>query len=111
MKEAKLLYWDKGRSSMSSGKTIVIEMDIWLVPESQRHLYPDGLKFGWIAFDVANPDEKILVDYNPKKGFHYHIDDQPIIKLKWVSLTEALKFFYDKVQEKFSDFPAESEVH
>jgi len=52
-----------------------------------------------------------LVDYNPKKGFHYHIDDQPIIKLKWVSLTEALKFFYDKVQEKLGDFLAENEVY
>jgi len=46
MKEASLLYHKKGRFLMNSGKTIIIEMDIWLVPEKKRHLYPDGLKFG-----------------------------------------------------------------
>jgi len=46
MKEANLIYWRKGRFQMGSGKTIIIEMDIWLVPEPKRHLYPNGLKFG-----------------------------------------------------------------
>lgn len=92
---------------MSSGKTIIIEMDIWLVPETKKHLYPDGLKFGWISLNKDNPDERILVDYHPKKGFHYHVDNEPIIKLEWVSLPQALNFFYEKVQEKFGDFLAE----
>ena len=88
---------------MNSGKTIIIEMDIWLVPEKKRHLYPDGLKFGWIACNKDDPDERILVDYNPKKGFHYHLE-QEIISLEWVSLSEALNFFYKKVKEKFGGF-------
>ncbi|KLL02639.1 MAG: hypothetical protein MRERV_82c006 [Mycoplasmataceae bacterium RV_VA103A] len=104
MEEAILLYHKKGRFPMSSGKTIIIEMDIWLVPESKRHLYPDGLKFGWIACNKDNPNERILVDYNLKKGFHYHIDNEPIIRLKWVSLSETLNFFYEKVHKKFGDF-------
>ncbi|KLL02709.1 MAG: hypothetical protein MRERV_75c005 [Mycoplasmataceae bacterium RV_VA103A] len=104
MKEADLIYWKKGRFSMSSGKIIIIEMDIWLVSGPKRHLYPDGLKFGWIAVNKDNCEEKILVDYNPKKGFHYHIDNQPIIKLEWIFLVEAFKFFYEKVHEKFGDF-------
>ena len=89
---------------MSSGKTIIIEMDIWLVPEPKRHLYPSGLKFGWTALNKDNPEERILVDYQPKKGFHYHLDNKPIIKLEWVSLAEALKFFSEKVREKFGNF-------
>jgi len=88
---------------MSSGKIIIIEMDVWLVPEPKRHLYPNGLKFGWIALNKDNPAEKILVDYQPKKGFHYHLDNK-IIKLEWVSLAEAFKFFYEKVHERFGDF-------
>ena len=88
---------------MSSGKTIIIEIDIWLVPELKRHLYPEGLKFGWIACNKDNPDERILVDYNPKKGFHYHLDEK-IIRLEWISLSEALSLFYTKVQEKFGNF-------
>ena len=51
-----------------------------------------------------NPDERILVDYHPKKEFHYHIDDEPIIKLEWLSLPHALTFFFEKVQGKFGDF-------
>ncbi len=90
---------------MSSGKTIIIEMDVWLVPELKKHLYPDGLKFGWIALNKDNPAEKILVDYQPKKGFHYHLDNNPIVKLEWISLSAAFKFFSEKVHEKFGDFP------
>ena len=55
MKDADLKYWKKGRFLMSSGKTIIIETDIWLVPEDKRSLYPDGLKFGWVAFNIDNP--------------------------------------------------------
>ena len=103
MERASLIFWNKERFIMSSGKTIIIEVDIWLVPELKRHLYPNGLKFGWIALNENNLDERILVDYNPKKGFHYHWD-QKIIKLEWISLPEALNFFYEKVREKFGDF-------
>jgi len=101
MDGANLIYWKKGRFSTSSGKTIIIEMDIWLVPEPKRHLYPSGLKFGWIACNEDNPAERILVDYNLKKGFHYHFDQEPIVKLEWVSLEQALDLFYKKVYEKF----------
>ena len=104
MEEAKLIYWNKGKFPMASGKRIIIEMDIWLTPEFKRHIYPDGLKFGWIACNEDNPAERILVDYNPKKGFHYHVDSEPIINLEWISLSEALNFFYEKVHEKFGDF-------
>ncbi|CAG8824091.1 26515_t:CDS:2, partial [Gigaspora margarita] len=48
-----------------------------------------------------NPNERILVDYNLKKGFHYHVDNEPIVRLEWVSLDETLSFFYEKVHEKF----------
>ena len=107
MKDADLKYWKKGRFLMSSGKTIIIETDIWLVPEDKRSLYPDGLKFGWVAFNIDNPDEQLLVDYNTKKGFHYHLDKKVIAKLEWISLLEAFNFFYEKVYEKFGDFQEE----
>jgi hypothetical protein len=110
MKNANLIYWKKGRFLMSSGKTIIIEMDIWLVPEEKSHLYPDGLKFGWIACDKDNPNEQLLVDYNIKKGFHYHVDDEPIVKLEWVSLAEALNFFSEKVHKKFGEFAKEINI-
>jgi hypothetical protein len=104
MSEAELKYWKKGRFLMSSGKIIIIEMDIWLVPEEKRSLYPNGLKFGWIACNRDNPEERVLVDYNPKKGFHYHVDNDQIVKLKWTSLGEAINFFYQQVREKFGEF-------
>lgn len=89
---------------MSSGKTIIIEMDVWLVPEPKRHLYPDGLKFGWIACNKDNTSERILVDYNPKKGFHYHWDKESIVRLEWISLEQAQQLFLRMIKEKFGEF-------
>lgn len=104
MEEANLIFWNKERFLMSSDKTIIIEVDIWLVPESKRHLYPEGLKFGWIACNKDDPEERILVDYNLKKGFHYHIDNEPIVKLKWISLKNAQQLFIEMIKEKFGEF-------
>lgn len=104
MEGANLAFWNKERFLMSSGKTIIIEVDIWLVPEPKRHLYPDGLKFGWIACNKDNPDERILVDYHPKKGFHYHWDTEPIVKLEWISLEQAQQLFLRMIKKRFGEF-------
>ena len=110
MDGAKLAFWNKERFVMSSGKTIIIEVDIWSVPEIKRHLYPNGLKFGWIACNWDNPDERILVDYHPKKGFHYHIDQEPIVKLEWISLKHSQQLFVKMVKEKFGEFIEETNI-
>ena len=103
MTKAQLLLKENKKYLMSTGKIITIATDLWLVPESRRHLYPNGLKFGWIAFNDDNPEEKILIDYNPQKGFHYHIDDH-IVKLTWVSLENAQQLFTKMIQAKFGEF-------
>jgi len=110
MKGAKLIFWNKERFIMSSGKTIIIEVDIWSVPEPKRHLYPDGLKFGWIACNKENPDERILVDYNLKKGFHYHVDQEPIVKLEWVSLEHTQQLFIKMTKKKFGEFVEKTSI-
>lgn len=104
MTKARLLLKENKKYLMSSGKIITIATDLWLVPEPQREFYPDGLKFGWIAFNDDNPEEKLLVDYNPKKGFHYHFDDKPIVKLEWTSLEKAQQLFSQMVKDKFGKF-------
>ena len=111
MNKAQLLLKENKKYLMNTGKIITIATDLWLVPKDQRRFYPNGLKFGWIAFNDDNPDERILVDYNPKKGFHYHLDEKPIVKLKWVSLENAQKLFAKMVQEKFGEFIKEIERH
>ena len=109
MTKAQLLLKENKKYLMSSEKIITIATDLWLVPEPQREFYPDGLKFGWIAFNDDNPEEKLLIDYNPKKGFHYHLDDQPIVKLEWISLEHSQQLFMKMVKEKFGEISQELE--
>lgn len=112
MTKARLLLKENKKYLMSSGKIITIATDLWLIAEPRKHLYPDGLKFGWIAFNDEDPNERILLDYtNPKKGFHYHLDHQPIVKLEWISLKVAQQLFKQMIKEKFGEIVQEIEKY
>ena len=69
--------------------------------------FPENYKFSWIAFNIDNPDERVLFDNHPGKPPHYHIDKKPSVYFKWISLAASRKLFFQKVYERFGYFDYE----
>lgn len=84
-------------------------MDLYAIPEPDRSQYPDGYRFSWIAFDVDNPDCRVLFDCHPPKGPHIHVDGQPEVLVHWVSIENTEEEFFKKVQDHFGHFIVEDE--
>lgn len=69
--------------------------------EEQKH-YPEGYRFGWIAYDSLNPNKRVLYDCHPSKGAHYHLDgEEPGTPFEWQGLEKATQAFWHKVWEHF----------
>jgi hypothetical protein len=77
-------------------------MEVHKIDEPEGQKYPDGLRFGWIAFDRLEKNKSVLFDCHPPKGAHYHINgEQPGTPFEWKGLDEAMDFFWSKVWEHF----------
>jgi hypothetical protein len=66
--KAHLLYYVK---ETIEGRYI-LELSIHDVGKSKQ--YPDGIKYGFICFDIKTK-KKVLMDNHHPKGPHIHIDD------------------------------------
>jgi hypothetical protein len=78
------------------------------VPGGDKKGFPEGYRFSWIAFDPLEPGPRILFDCHAPKGPHLHVDGDPVgVPYQWISLAEAEKFFFAKVQERFGMFVKE----
>lgn len=84
-----------------SGRRLSIFMDLWEVKKPQRGLFLDWYRLSWIAFDLDEPDQKILIDAHPPKGIHMHVNEQNAQELVLQTLENALEFFRERVEEKF----------
>ncbi len=74
--KAVLLFGSRRLFETVTGKTVVMEMDLYELPDAT----PDDelsarYKFSWIAFDQAAPNTRVLFDCHASKGMHFHIDD------------------------------------
>ena len=85
---------------------MLIELDLYKLPEPYDSNYPEGYKFSWIALDLSDPKKRVLFDCHTPKGPHFHIDEEKEgASFEWVSLSNAQQFFYLKVIEHFGEIP------
>ena len=81
-----------------------IRRELYKIHGEAGKQYPDGYRFGWIAFDRFNKMKSVLFDCHPPKGAHYHIDgEQPGTSFEWTGLNDATTLFWMKVWEHFGD--------
>lgn len=103
--DATRIYRNKFSIGCEGDRTVTIYMDLFHVPGGQEKGLPEGYKFSWIALDPSDSEARILFDCHPPKGPHLHVDSEKVgVPYQWVSLDEAEKFFFDKVQERFGKF-------
>ena len=103
-----LIYRNKYAIACENERSVTIYMDLFHVSGGHEKGLPEGYKFSWIAFDLLEPGPRILFDSHAPKGPHLHVDSDPVgVPYQWVSLDEAEKFFFDKVQERFGKFVKE----
>ena len=99
--DAMLIYRRRVTRRTLKGREIRLVMDLYEIPEPDKGKYPDGYRFSWIAFDVELPEKRVLFDCHPPKGPHLHVDGEPEIYFKWVSLEETEELFFSKIQDRF----------
>lgn len=101
--KAALLFEGRWLFAAGAGKTIVMEMDLYELPDAS----PNGMlgmryKFSWIAFERESPTKRVLFDCHAPKGPHFHIDDAKDGQaFDCTSISEAVQFFREKVTERF----------
>lgn len=109
--DAKKLFEERFTIQLTNGKTIVVFMDLYQLTEQRSKFFPEGYKFSWIAFDIDNPEHRVLFDCHPPKGPHVHIDGDPKgMPFEWKGLEIAQTFFFKKVKERFGPFMDEEEL-
>lgn len=101
----RLLFHEKEKFVLSSGKEIVIEMKLFLMANKSKEEYPEDYQFTWIAFNKNNPQEKVLFDNHHGKPPHYHIDLDFSHYFEWITLSHSISLFRQKVIERFGEFP------
>ena len=56
--------------------------EIFKIPASKAHEFPDGHKVSMIAFHDDDPDKRVLLDCHPPKGPHYHVGNEEV-QFEW----------------------------
>lgn len=108
--KARLVMQRRFLAESRRGKQVVVEMDIYEVPDADEQELPGGYRFSWIAFNAQSPKERVLFDSHPPKGPHFHLDDEKNeIKIEWTSLEEVERLFYRSVARHFDIDPKELE--
>ncbi len=86
-----------------AGGIVEIHMDLYKVEDSAG-LSGSEFRFSWIAFDSDNPMRRVLFDSHPPKGPHFHVDDDSKGQaFAWVSVSDAIRLFREKVEEHFGE--------
>lgn len=76
--QPELEYHFKGEFLMSSGKTIILEMKLFKLPNIQKKEFPEDHKFNWIAVSKDDPSELVLFDNHHGKAPHYHRNGEEV---------------------------------
>lgn len=85
-----------------NGQIVSIRMDLFSIEGSSSSA--NGFRFSWIAFDLEEPDRKVLFDNHLPKGPHFHNRGQET-SFEWKGVPDALRLFVDLVQLEFGDHP------
>lgn len=103
--KAVLLFELRRLFETDTGKTVVMEMDLYELPNvSATGELSTRYKFSWIAFDQESPSMRVLFDCHAPKGMHFHIDDEKEGQsFDCASISEAIQFFRAKVTERFGE--------
>lgn len=85
-----------------NGQIVSIRMDLFAFEERTSNTI--GFRFSWIAFDLEEPERRVLFDNHPPKGPHFHKQGQET-SFEWNGVPHALKLFVDLVRLEFGDHP------
>ena len=72
--KAKILFYEK----QYIGKSFILEMVIWEVPQRVRFRFPSGLKYKLILVNCKT-GRRVLMDNHHPKGHHIHLDEAEFI--------------------------------
>jgi hypothetical protein len=87
-----------------SGRIVVIEMDLYKLPDASTGDLGSQFRFSWIAFDEEAPNQRVLFDCHAPKGMHFHLDeDKEGRSFTCASIAEAIQLFQEKVKEHFGE--------
>ena len=91
---ATLIFHEKFAVRTTEGREVLIELDLYKLPDPYDSTYPEGYRFSWIALDPNDAAQRVLFDCHPPKGPHLHIDmEKEGTPFKWTSLLDAQNFF------------------
>jgi hypothetical protein len=101
MGKATLIMRRSASIEYSGGQIVSIRMDLFSIPDQVE---ADLFRFSWIAFDLVDPERRVLFDSHPPKGPHFHVRDQEA-SFEWKGIPHALKLFIECVVKEFGDHP------
>jgi len=84
-----------------NGRILSVRMDLYSIQEPRG---AQDFRFSWIAFDLDDPEKRVLFDSHPPKGPHFHIGHQEGV-FEWRSISQALKLFFEFVEKEFGPHP------
>ena len=99
MGDATLIMRRSASIEYENGQIVSIRMDLFAIEGGAN-----GFRFSWIAFDLFEPDRRVLFDNHPPKGPHFHRQGQET-SFEWNGVPHALKLFVDLVRIEFGDHP------
>ena len=103
--KATQIFKRKFELTCDDGKTVVVFMDLYKLPNGYPGLFPEGYKFSWIAYNPNDESAKVLFDCHLPKGPHVHLDDDSDGEpFAWTTLDDAYEHFFAKVRERFGEF-------
>ncbi len=99
-----LIFLEQMSFLTTKGFEVEVRMDLYKIDGPHSVNFPEGYRFGWIAYDRYNRSNRILFDCHPPKGPHFHVGDDKVgISFQWESLPKAMDFFWQKVWEHFGE--------
>ena len=101
MGDATLIMRRSASIEYDNGQIISIRMDLFSISSRTG---PDAFRFSWIAFDLLDPDRRVLFDNHPPKGAHFHKDGKEL-SFDWKGVDHALELFIDLVTQEFGSHP------
>ena len=99
MGDATLIMRRSASIEYENGQIVSIRMDLFAIEGGAN-----GFRLSWIAFDLLDPERRVLFDDHPPKGPHFHRRGQET-SFEWNGVPHALKLFVDLVRLEFGDHP------
>ena len=85
----------------ANGQIISIRMDLFSISGNTG---AGSFRFGWIAFDLLDPERRVLFDSHPPKGPHFHTRGHET-PFEWKGVAHALRLFVYSVIHEFGEHP------